>query len=122
MRLSPSSIIWLKSALGHSDESPLKTKTLRLIAARVYVKKTGWGGSVRPGGVVGVCVNVLSREPALVFADALAGTAGVSPARVLFRAPRSLQAEEMIDCTRSLRVRRGKPVLIVSLFYSNPVS
>ena len=38
--LRPSSIIRLKSALGHSDESPLKTKTLRLIFVRGYVKKT----------------------------------------------------------------------------------
>lgn len=38
--LRPSSIIRLKSALRHSDESPLKTKTLRLIFVSGYVKKT----------------------------------------------------------------------------------
>ena len=37
--LRPASIIRLKSALRHSDESPLKTKTLRLIFASGYVKK-----------------------------------------------------------------------------------
>jgi hypothetical protein len=38
--LRPASIIRLKSALRHSDESPLKTKTLRLIFVTGYVKKT----------------------------------------------------------------------------------
>ena len=37
--LRPSSVVRLKSALRHSDESPIKTKTLRLIFVRSYVKK-----------------------------------------------------------------------------------
>ena len=40
VRLRPSSVVGLKSALRHSDESPYKTKTLRLIGVRIYVKKS----------------------------------------------------------------------------------
>jgi hypothetical protein len=46
--LRPASVVWLKGALRHSDESPPKTKTLRLIVARSYVKKTG--GYLGPPG------------------------------------------------------------------------
>lgn len=40
MRLRTAPVVGLKSALGHSDESPSKKKTVRLIAIRTYVKKT----------------------------------------------------------------------------------
>ena len=39
MRLCASSVVWLKGALGHRNEFSLKTKTLRLAAACVYVKE-----------------------------------------------------------------------------------
>jgi hypothetical protein len=40
MGLRTTSVVRLKSALRHSDESPIKTKTLRLIFVSSYVKKT----------------------------------------------------------------------------------
>ena len=39
MRLRASSVVWLEGPLGHRMSSPYKTKTLRLAAACVYVKK-----------------------------------------------------------------------------------
>ena len=41
MRLCASSVVRLKGALGHRNDSPYKTKTVRLIAGLVYVKETG---------------------------------------------------------------------------------
>ncbi len=37
--LRPTSVVRLKGPLRHSDESPIKTKTLRLIFVTSYVKK-----------------------------------------------------------------------------------
>jgi hypothetical protein len=55
--LCASSVVRLKSALRHRNESPYKTKTLRLIAPSVYVKKRE--SSLRPRSL---CQRQLKRR------------------------------------------------------------
>jgi len=52
MGLRPSSVVRLKGPLRHSNESPIKTKTLRLIFVTSYVKKPQ--GSENPVGHLGL--------------------------------------------------------------------
>lgn len=86
VRLRSSSVIRLESALRHSKESPIKTKTLRLIFVRSYVKKTAGSLGVERRGTTsastaangtvtrssqaagrGLAVNQLVRKPYLQF-------------------------------------------------------
>ena len=49
MSLRPASVVRLKRALRHRKDSPLKTKTLRLIFARSYVKKRATSQTAEEG-------------------------------------------------------------------------